>query len=85
MQLANTHVVSVKRNEKQRLCLVVSFNLIKIKMTHHCMYKLSFNLQKMSVSIRLTVDSGLVSIDGFIKSSSPQSWKKVVTDSPELK
>lgn len=85
MQLPNIHVVSIKLNEKQRLCLVVSFDLIKIKMTHHRMYRLSLNFQRVSVSIRLTVDSGLVSIDGFIKSFSPQSQEKVVTDSPELK
>lgn len=54
-------------------------------MTHHCMYGLSLDLQRVSVSIRLIVDSGLVSIDGFIKSFSQQSQEKVVTDSPELK
>lgn len=56
MQLPNIHVVFIKLNEKQRLCLLVSFYLIKIKMTHHCMYRLSLNLQRMSVSIRLIAD-----------------------------
>lgn len=63
----------------------MSFYLIKIKMTHHCVYGVSFNLQRVSVSIRLIVDSGLVFIDGFIKIFSQQSQGKVVTDSPELK
>lgn len=85
MQLPNIHVVSIKLNEKHRLCLVVSFYLIKIKMTPHCMYRLNLNLQRTSVRISLIVDNGLVSIDGFIKSSSQQSQEKVVTDSPEPK
>lgn len=85
MQLPSIHVVSIKLNEKQRLCVVVSFYFIKIKMTHHCMFRLSLNLQRTSVRIRLIVDGGLVSIDGFVKSSSQQSQEKVVTDSPELK
>lgn len=85
MQLPNTRVVSIKLNEKQRLCLVVSFYLIKIKMTHHCMYWSSLNLQRVPVSIRLIIDSGLVSIDGVIKSFSLQSQEKVVADSPDLK
>lgn len=80
-----THVVSNKLNEKQRLGLVVSFYLIKIKMTHHSLCWTSFNLQRVPVSIMLIIDSSIVSIDGVIKSFSLQSQEKVVADSPDLK
>lgn len=85
MQLPNTHVVSNKLKERQRLCLVVSFYLIKIKMTHHSMCQPSPNLQRVPVSIGLIIDSGLVSIDGVIKGFSLQSQEKMVADSPDLK
>lgn len=46
---------------------------------------LSLNLQRVPVSIRLTIDSGLVSIDEVIKSFSLQSQEKLVAESPDLK
>lgn len=85
MQLPNTHLVSNKLKEKLRLCLVVSFYLIKIKMAHHSVCRPSPNLQRVPVSIRLIIASGLVSMDGVIKSFSLQSQEEVVADSPDLK
>lgn len=43
------------------------------------------SLQRVPVSTRLIIDSGLVSIDGVIKSFSLQSQEKVVSDSLDLK
>lgn len=45
----------------------------------------SLNLWRVPVSIRLIIDSGLVSIDGVIKSFSLQSQERVVADSPDVK
>lgn len=54
-------------------------------MTCHSMCWRSLHLQRLPASIRLTIDSGLVSIDEVIKSFSLQSQEKVVADSPDLK